>query len=95
MKNSNSIKIADFGLARQISDEKAMETFCGTIQYMSPEQRNQKKYDMTVDIWALGVILFELMTLHNFDYNLYLSQKRHYLNTQFHGLVWFIVFIIN
>lgn len=38
-------------------------TFCGTVDYLAPEMINGKGHDEKVDIWALGVILYEL--LHN------------------------------
>ena len=57
-KNSTRIKIADLGLARELEEET--QTYCGTLSYMSPEQRAQKKYDFSVDIWAIGVITYIL-----------------------------------
>lgn len=38
-----------------------MRTFCGTYEYMSPELLQKKSYDYTVDIWGLGILLYELM----------------------------------
>lgn len=35
-------------------------TFCGTPLYLSPELLNGDKYDEKVDLWALGVLAFEL-----------------------------------
>lgn len=37
------------------------KTFCGTLDYMSPEALLGKAYDYKVDLWALGVLLFELL----------------------------------
>lgn len=37
------------------------KTFCGTLDYMSPEMLNDRPHDHRVDIWALGVLLFELL----------------------------------
>ena len=42
-----------------------MQTFCGTYEYMSPELLQKKSYDYTVDIWGLGILLFELMHGHS------------------------------
>jgi len=55
-----NIKVCDFGWsAYHISQER--KTFCGTYEYMAPEIVNKKTYDYRVDIWALGILLFELI----------------------------------
>ena len=38
-----------------------MRTFVGTRPYLAPEIVENKKYDRTVDWWAMGVLLFEMM----------------------------------
>ncbi|XP_038628534.1 interferon-induced, double-stranded RNA-activated protein kinase isoform X1 [Tachyglossus aculeatus] len=58
--DENNIKIGDFGLATSlIAKEKTVGR--GTERYMSPEQRLSTKYGTEVDIFALGLILFELL----------------------------------
>jgi len=57
-------KIVDFGLAklaRQTKLTKAGSTL-GTVAYMSPEQARGEEVDHRSDIWALGVVLHELVT---------------------------------
>eukprot|EP00967_Tisochrysis_lutea_P067913 scaffold88840_cov29-Tisochrysis_lutea.AAC.3 len=39
-------------------------SFCGTAEYIAPEAIQKVSYDKTVDWWALGVVLFELLTGH-------------------------------
>lgn len=37
-------------------------TFCGTLDYVSPEVVSGKDYDFKVDIWSVGVLTYELIT---------------------------------
>lgn len=37
-------------------------TFCGTFEYMAPEVLTYKSYDYAVDLWAIGILLYELLT---------------------------------
>ena len=52
--------ISDFGWSSQLKDTRT--TFCGTYEYLSPEMINGIEYDEKIDIWSLGVIMFELLT---------------------------------
>ncbi|KAL4441358.1 hypothetical protein ABPG74_013653 [Tetrahymena malaccensis] len=55
------LKIADFGCSVYCPDDRR-ETFCGTIDYISPEIVNGESYGQSVDIWSLGILTFELLT---------------------------------
>ena len=57
----NSIKLIDFGLSAQHFDNISTNDYCGTFLYMAPEQIEKKSYSQTVDVWALGIILFMLL----------------------------------
>ena len=60
------IKIGDFGLALNFGKTKNEQG--GTYLYQSPEQIENKAYDQKVDIFALGVILLELVSKFNTEY---------------------------
>lgn len=57
----NVLKIGDLGIAKAI--EKSAFTVCGTHHYMAPEIHKKEEYDMKADIWAAGVVLYELIML--------------------------------
>ncbi|KAH0787433.1 AGC family protein kinase [Histomonas meleagridis] len=59
--NKSSLKLCDFGFARALSQTTLVLTSIkGTPLYMAPELVQEQQYDEKVDIWALGVILYEL-----------------------------------
>ncbi len=61
---NNNIKIGDFGISRQLSNSsKYTNSSTGTKNYMAPEVINGEKYNKKVDIWGLGCIIYELLTL--------------------------------
>lgn len=58
-----NIKLADFGLAVKFKPEDKLELNCGTLWYKAPEMLEKKKHDgHKIDIWSLGIILYELVT---------------------------------
>jgi eukaryotic-like serine/threonine-protein kinase len=61
------VKIVDFGLARVVTSASVTQTggAFGTLGYMSPEQSMGKPIDHRTDIWALGVVLAEMLTGKN------------------------------
>lgn len=64
LTKTNLIKLGDYGLAKKLDSEFSMaETCVGTPYYMSPELCQGVKYNFKSDIWAMGCVLFELLTL--------------------------------
>jgi serine/threonine protein kinase len=62
--NEKVVKIVDFGLARIASSASATQsiTTTGTLPYMAPEQILGEGIDQRTDVWALGVILVQMLT---------------------------------
>jgi len=72
------VKVLDFGLAKAFTDDNASQDIAnsqtmsgaatmqgvilGTAAYMSPEQARGKSVDRRADIWAFGVVLYEMLT---------------------------------
>jgi serine/threonine-protein kinase len=66
VRGQRTLKLLDFGISKSPTDDahstSSLQTL-GTPHYMSPEQvRHAKGVDLRADIWALGVILYELLT---------------------------------
>jgi serine/threonine protein kinase len=61
---SGQVKIMDFGLAKISGGMQLTKTgtTMGTVAYMSPEQTRGAEADHRTDIWALGVVLYEMIT---------------------------------
>ena len=58
-------KIGDLGVAKILEDTNHANTFIGTPYYVSPEMCKNKPYNEKSDIWALGCILYELLTFNH------------------------------
>lgn len=54
------IKIADFGLSKVVWETQTM-TPCGTVGYTAPEIVKDERYSKSVDMWALGCVLYTLL----------------------------------
>ncbi|KAK0194831.1 kinase-like domain-containing protein [Armillaria mellea] len=56
------VKLSDFGLAKIVDEHTMLRSDCGTLEYKPPEQCEGDGYDHLVDSWAVGVILFTMLT---------------------------------
>jgi NIMA (never in mitosis gene a)-related kinase len=58
------VKLGDFGIAKVLEHTmECAETAIGTPYYFSPEICNEKSYNHKSDVWALGCVLYEMLTL--------------------------------
>jgi aurora kinase len=55
-------KLTDFGWSNYMRDDEKRTTVCGTPIYLAPEIMEEKEHDEAVDLWCIGVLLFELVT---------------------------------
>ena len=60
--SKNILKICDFGFVKESNENMLYDTLCGSPIYMAPEILKYKKYDSKVDLWSMGIILFEMLT---------------------------------
>lgn len=75
MTSDGCVKLGDFGLGRFFGQNTCnAHSYVGTFFYMSPERVQQLGYDFSSDVWSLGCVLYELITLRSpFD-----TQRDHF-----------------
>jgi len=61
LKYDGHIVLVDFGEAKIIRDNEKTFTFCGTSEYMAPETILRIGHDKSVDLYCLGILIFEMM----------------------------------
>ena len=58
------VKLSDFGFAIKTEPGEKIEHFPGIPQYLAPEIIENLPYDSKVDVWALGVLVFKMLSGH-------------------------------
>lgn len=59
--DDGAIKVADFGIAKMLGSEPLTTTPHGTLQYMSPEQFEDRPVTASSDLYSLGIVLYEML----------------------------------
>ncbi len=61
INEDGTLKLADFGFAKEFKETLLTDTVCGSPLYMAPEILNHNKYNIKSDLWSVGVILYEMV----------------------------------
>jgi serine/threonine protein kinase len=56
------VKLTDFGWSNYVNSNEIRSTYCGTPLYLAPEMIKEIGHDEHLDIWCIGVLIFELLT---------------------------------
>lgn len=66
-------KLGDFGIAKDVSASVGSLSYKGTENYMAPEVYMGKRYNSTIDIYALGIVLYKLLNRNRLPF---MSQEK-------------------
>lgn len=56
-----NVKLCDFGWSCYLEEDDCRMSVCGTYEYMSPEILDNEGHNHKVDIWCLGILLYEML----------------------------------
>ena len=61
LDNKFNVKLCDFGWSCKVGEEDYRTSICGTYEYMSPEIVKYRRHNSKVDVWCLGILLYEMI----------------------------------
>lgn len=61
LDDDDNLKIADFGWSVHAVNSCRRKTMCGTLDFLAPELCEGQEYDTSIDLWALGILLYEML----------------------------------
>ena len=91
LSQEGSFKLGDFGVARIASASMAASTRAGTVNYMAPEVFQGRRYTSSVDIYSLGLVLYQLLNMNRMPFyppppqNITPDQQEHARARRFSG----------
>ena len=68
ISDTGDFKLGDFGVARTASASTGASTFAGTVNYMAPEVFRGEKYTANVDIYSLGLVMYQLLNANRMPF---------------------------
>ena len=68
VSDTGDFKLGDFGVARTASASTGASTFAGTVNYMAPEVFRREKYTANVDIYSLGLVMYQLLNANRMPF---------------------------
>jgi len=61
VEQNGYLRIIDYGLAKIMPNSELATSYCGTPEYLAPEMVALTGHDFTIDWWALGVLIYEML----------------------------------